>query len=88
MPCAVCSQEAQAQVKLEYKFTEGDKLTYKSTTKTKQVLTLQGMEIETESDQVVVSSRKVGKRAPIRAHRSRTKSNRSAPSYRSPAVTT
>ncbi len=58
----VCSQEAQAQVKLEYKFTEGDKLTYKSTTKTKQVLTLQGTEIETESDQVVVSSRKVGKR--------------------------
>src|SRR5258708_33731831 len=58
----VCSQKAQAQVKLEYKFAEGDKLTYKSTTKTKQVLTLQGMEIETESDQVAVSSRTVGKR--------------------------
>jgi Family of unknown function (DUF6263) len=58
----VCSQKAQAQVKLEYKFAEGDKFTYKSTTKTKQVLTLQGMEIETESDQVAVSSRTVGKR--------------------------
>jgi hypothetical protein len=58
----VCSQQAQAQVKLEYKFTEGDKLTYKATTKTKQVLTLQGMDIETESDQVAVSSRTVGKR--------------------------
>ena len=58
----VWSQEARAQVKLEYKFTEGDKFTYKSTSKTKQILTLQGMEIETESDQVVVSSRTVGKR--------------------------
>jgi hypothetical protein len=58
----VWSQQARAQVKLEYKFTEGDKLTYKSTTKTKQVLTLQGMDIETESDQVVVSSRTIGKR--------------------------
>jgi len=58
----VWSPRAQAQVKLEYKFTAGDKLTYKSTTKTKQVLTLQGMEIETESDQVVITSRTVGKR--------------------------
>ena len=58
----VWSREAQAQVKLEYKFTEGDKLTYKSTSKTKQVLTLQGMEFETQSDQAVVSSRTVGKR--------------------------
>jgi hypothetical protein len=58
----IWSQEARAQVKLEYKFTEGDKLTYKSTAKTKHVLTLQGMEFETENDQAVVSSRTVGKR--------------------------
>jgi hypothetical protein len=58
----VWSQQAQAQVKLEYKFTEGDKLTYKTTSKTKQVLTLQGKEVETESDQVVVSSQTVGSR--------------------------
>ena len=56
------SQAARAQVKLEYKFTEGEKLTYKATSKTKQTLTLQGTEFETESDQVVVSSRAVGNR--------------------------
>jgi len=56
------SQAAQAQVKLEYKFAEGKKLTYKSTVKTKQVLTLQGMEIETATEQVAVSSQTSGKR--------------------------
>ena len=52
----------QAQVKLEYKFAEGKKLTYKSTTKTKQILTIQNTAIETENDQVVVSSRTAAKR--------------------------
>ena len=33
---------ARAQVKLEYKFPEGQKLTYKTTSKTSQVLTLMG----------------------------------------------
>jgi hypothetical protein len=56
------SPQARAQVKLEYKFPDGAKLTYKSTTKTKQTLTLQGMEFETSNDQAVVSSRTVGKR--------------------------
>ena len=56
------SHTVQAQVKLEYKFPEGRKLTYKSTAKTKQILTLQGMAIETENDQVVVTSRTAGKR--------------------------
>ena len=56
------SSTAQAQVKLEYKFPEGNKLKYKSTTKTKQILTLQNMEIETESDQVIMMGRTVGKR--------------------------
>ena len=56
------SGTAQAQVKLEYKFPEGNKLKYKSTTKTKQILTLGNMEIETESDQVVVSAQTIGTR--------------------------
>jgi hypothetical protein len=56
------SQAAQAQVKLEYKFPEGEKLTFKSTVKTKQVLTLQGMDIETETEQVAVTSQTIGKR--------------------------
>ena len=56
------SHTVQAQVKLEYKFPEGRKLTYKSTAKTKQILTLQGTAIETENDQVVVTSRSAGKR--------------------------
>jgi Family of unknown function (DUF6263) len=58
----VWTQAAQAQVKLEYKFPEGKKLTHKSTVKTKQVLTLGGMEIETSTEQVAVSSQTNGKR--------------------------
>ena len=56
------SQPVQAQVKLEYKFPEGKKLSYKSTVNTKQVLTLGGMNVETESEQVAVSSQTNGKR--------------------------
>jgi Family of unknown function (DUF6263) len=56
------SHTVQAQVKLEYKFPEGKKFSYKSTVKTKQTLTLQGMAIETESEQVVVTARTAGKR--------------------------
>jgi Family of unknown function (DUF6263) len=56
------SHTVQAQVKLEYKFPEGQKFSYKSTAKTKQILTLQGTEILTEQDQVVVSSRTAAKR--------------------------
>ena len=56
------SQTTQAQVKLEYKFPEGAKLTYKTKTKTCQVLTLMGNEIESEEDATTVTSRTVGKR--------------------------
>jgi hypothetical protein len=56
------SQTAQAQVKLEYKFPEGKKLTYKTTEKMKQVLTLQGMDSNVENSEEVVTSRTVGKR--------------------------
>src|SRR5262249_31127129 len=57
-----CSQSAQAQVKLEHKYTEGQKLTYKSTSKTHQILTLMGMEIETSEERTVVTSSTTGKR--------------------------
>jgi hypothetical protein len=56
------SPAAQAQVKLEYKFNEGSKTKTETRTKFHQVLTLSGMNVETESDQVVVSSSEVGKR--------------------------
>ena len=60
---ALCwSGTAQAQVKLEHKFPEGKKLTYKTTSKTHQVLTLAGMQIESEEDRTVVSSLTAGKR--------------------------
>jgi hypothetical protein len=54
---------ARAQVKLEYKFPEGKTLTYKTTMKMNQTMTLMGMEIPTEVDQTVVASEVIGKRA-------------------------
>jgi len=57
-------QSAQAQVKLEYKYPEGTKLTYRSTSKTQQTLTLMGMGLETKQDATVVKSRTVGKKRP------------------------
>jgi hypothetical protein len=53
---------AHAQVKLEHKFREGNKLTYKTTSKTHQELTLMGMEIPTGEDRTMVSSLSVGQR--------------------------
>jgi hypothetical protein len=54
---------ARAQVKLEYKYPEGQTLTYKTNMKISQVMTIQGMEIPTEVEQTIVTSRAVGKRA-------------------------
>ncbi len=56
------SRPSQAQVKLEYKFPEGQKLTYKTTSKTSQVLTLMGQGIETESKETVINTSTVGKK--------------------------
>jgi hypothetical protein len=56
------SEAAQAQVKLQYKYPEGQKLSYKRSDKTRQVLTLMGMEIESEDQKTVVVSLTVGKR--------------------------
>jgi hypothetical protein len=55
---------ARAQVKLEYKYPEGQKLTYKTTSRTSQVLTLMGQPIETESKEMVVTSSTAGKKRP------------------------
>jgi hypothetical protein len=56
------SETAQAQVKLQYKYPEGKKLSYKRSDKTRQVLTIMGMEIESEDQKTVVVSLSVGKR--------------------------
>jgi hypothetical protein len=58
--CAVPA--AQAQVKLEHKFPEGTKSSFKSTTKTHQILSIMGMDIETEAEESVVISSAIGKR--------------------------
>ena len=58
----VWSQAVQAQVKLEHKYTEGQKLTYKTTSKTHQVLTLMGMDIESNEERSVITSVTAGKR--------------------------
>ena len=55
------SSTAQAQVKLELKYPPGRDLKHKSITKTHQILTLNGMAIETESNQTVLSDESVEK---------------------------
>ena len=57
-----CSQAARAQVKLEYKYHENQKLTYKSTTKMQQTLTIMGTEVPTTVEEKSVSSLTAGKR--------------------------
>ena len=52
---------AVAQVKLEFKFPEGKKLTYKKTSKIHQTLTLMGMDIEREEERSEVTSFSTGK---------------------------
>lgn len=52
---------AQAQVKLELKYPPGRALKQTTKTKVHQILTLNGMPIETESDQAVVSSESIDK---------------------------
>ena len=56
------SVPAQAQVKLEHKFVEGQKTVTHTTMKIKQTLTLAGMGLDTDSDRFVISSAQVGKR--------------------------
>lgn len=62
LPALFSTQVALAQVKLEYKFSEGQKHTYKSTVKTSQTLTLMGQGIQTEATEKIVSSTSVGKK--------------------------
>jgi len=56
------SQTAQAQVNLQHKFPEGKTFKNKTTSKTRQVLTLMGQEFENQNDETVITSRTVGKR--------------------------
>ena len=59
---ALSSQTAQAQVKLEYKFPEGQKLTYKTTSRVRQVLTfMNNQEKESVMRRTKVWTRSVGK---------------------------
>jgi hypothetical protein len=61
-PAVHWSPRAQAQVKLEFKFPEGQNLTYKSTARTRQVLTLNGMNRDSVLRETKLCSRSVGKR--------------------------
>ena len=54
---------ARAQVKLEYKFPEGQKFTYKTHATIDQLMTIMGQEIPTKIEQTVIVSRTAGQRA-------------------------
>jgi hypothetical protein len=56
------SPPAQAQVKLEYKFNEGEKTKTETRAKFHQILTLNGMNVESESEHAMTISSEVGKR--------------------------
>ena len=62
--CSVffCPPTVQAQAKLEYKFPEGKKLTYKTTSRARQVLNISGTNLEVIRREMKVWSRSVGKR--------------------------
>lgn len=53
---------ATAQTKLEFKYTEGSRFITNLESKTHQILTIAGMDIETKSEQFIVMSIEVGKR--------------------------
>ena len=78
--CLGCSGSptAQAQVKLEYKFPEGKKLTYKTTSRMRQVLTfMNNRKKESVMRETKVWTRSVGKLGLIQPCRSRRRSNSS-----------
>jgi hypothetical protein len=58
----VCTGTTQAQVKLQYKFPEGQKLTYKTSASTAQILKLAGQAIETGEKKTILSSRTFGQK--------------------------
>ena len=57
------TQTARAQVKLEYKFPEGKKLTYKTTWNPSQTLNMTGQEIQSRENKTVIWTQTTGKRA-------------------------
>ena len=58
----VTSSSAQAQVKLQYKYPEGQKLTYNTTEEVSQVLKLAGQAFPTDQKQTVLMSMTFGKK--------------------------
>jgi len=58
----VSSSTAQAQVKFEYKFPEGQKLTYKTTETTSQLLKLAGQAFESDAKETELTSWTFGKK--------------------------
>ncbi len=64
------SQAARAQVKLEYKFPEGTKLTFRTSWNPSQTLNLAGQEIQSRERKTIVWTQAVGKHGAIRACRS------------------
>ena len=61
---AALSPVARAQVKLEPKFVEGSKQVIDIVTKTHQILTIAGMDVETSAEQEITSTSAVGTRMP------------------------
>ncbi len=59
---ALWASTSQAQVKLEHKDKEGSKSRSETTSNVHQILTINGMDIETEVEQTVTTLRSVGKR--------------------------
>jgi len=59
---AFLAPQARAQVKLEYKFPEGTKSSFRSNSKVHQVLSIMGMDIESKAEESVVTSTTIGKR--------------------------
>ncbi|ODU01673.1 MAG: hypothetical protein ABS79_01335 [Planctomycetes bacterium SCN 63-9] len=55
------SSAAQAQVKLEQKYPPGRSLKHKTKIRTQQVLTLNGMAIETEAKETILTAESIGK---------------------------
>ncbi len=81
---ALMSAPALAQVKLERKYTEGSKVTEQTTIHFRQVLTLAGMDVESDVDQVITTSQTVGAKksdgsTPIEVEISGLKANMALP---------
>ncbi|HEU5115819.1 MAG TPA: DUF6263 family protein [Isosphaeraceae bacterium] len=64
LSCALAIAADEAPVKLVLKYPEGSKFTRQQTVRLHQVLTLAGMDIETDAEEIVTSTRSIGTRKP------------------------